>query len=523
MFKCFSSRLRFRRIYKSQLLILLIFIMLVGFLKNPTYFLCSSIGRKLEEHKPTISEYSEETSPGSRQEEFRELSSDTHYFSSLVPLKMSELPGLPYIFPNGSFMLGPQDQRNFPIHPEESPGYDRLLEQSLFNPSAAQNAEMKTIIVTSGFGWFRSGREPFLRCPVKNCFLGRPNEVLLEEGDLVVFINDVFMQRTHKHSHQTWVLYILESPLHAHERSSPSHSVNWTATYRLDSDIVTPYSKWMYFDERIQSNPIILHNLAQNKTKKVAWLVSNCNAKNARMLYAQELSKYIQVDIFGDCGQLKCPKDKSSQCLEMLRKNYKFYLSFENSNCKDYITEKFFLNALRNNLIPIVMGADKDDYLKVAPLNSFLHVDDFDSPKALAEKLHEIDADDHKFNAYFEWHGTGDFVDTNFMCVLCGMLHDPDKRTKSYEDTLTWWHGNACKHKSVGSRECVEKPERSILARAPHMKKYDASGTKVQHGTRLPPGGTGKRRYTMKGRANDARAIYTADTKLGLESRAGIT
>ena len=30
----------------------------------------------------------------------------------------------------------------------------------------------------------------------------------------------------------------------------------------------------------------------------------------------------------------------------MLDSDYKFYLAFENSNCQDYITEKFFVNGL---------------------------------------------------------------------------------------------------------------------------------------------------------------------------------
>ena len=34
------------------------------------------------------------------------------------------------------------------------------------------------------------------------------------------------------------------------------------------------------------------------------------------------------------------------RCFRMLDTDYKFYLAFENSNCKDYITEKFFVNGL---------------------------------------------------------------------------------------------------------------------------------------------------------------------------------
>lgn len=79
---------------------------------------------------------------------------------------------------------------------------------------------------------------------------------------------------------------------------------------------------------------------------QVAWFVSNCHPRNQRMHYARELSKYIQVDIYGACGSLRCPRSQSQTCFDMLDEDYKFYLAFENSNCKDYITEKFFVNGL---------------------------------------------------------------------------------------------------------------------------------------------------------------------------------
>src|SRR6218665_2407534 len=89
-------------------------------------------------------------------------------------------------------------------------------------------------------------------------------------------------------------------------------------------------------------------NYAKGRTKKVAMFVSSCGDRNGRRRYAWELGKYIDVDIYGDCPHsLSCPRSEKDRCLAMLKIDYKFYLSFENSNCVGYITEKLHRNALR--------------------------------------------------------------------------------------------------------------------------------------------------------------------------------
>ena len=84
------------------------------------------------------------------------------------------------------------------------------------------------------------------------------------------------------------------------------------------------------------------------------------------------------VDIFGSCGKKSCPKNSAKECFKMLQIEYRFYLAFENSNCKEYITEKFYYNGLGNDVIPIVMGARPQDYKRLAPFNSFIILSMFD-------------------------------------------------------------------------------------------------------------------------------------------------
>ena len=72
---------------------------------------------------------------------------------------------------------------------------------------------------------------------------------------------------------------------------------NKTSKIRRDSTIVTPYESWQYYDHTKINRPQNI-NYALNKTKKVAWFVSNCGARNGRLQYAQELSQYIRDNLF---------------------------------------------------------------------------------------------------------------------------------------------------------------------------------------------------------------------------------
>jgi hypothetical protein len=72
-----------------------------------------------------------------------------------------------------------------------------------------------------------------------------------------------------------------------------------------------------------------------------AWFVSNCLSKSKRNEMVNELQKHMQIDVYGNCGTMTCPRNMEDECREMAAKNYKFYMALENSLCQDYITEKY--------------------------------------------------------------------------------------------------------------------------------------------------------------------------------------
>jgi hypothetical protein len=224
----------------------------------------------------------------------------------------------------------------------------KLNNQSRTDGKQPKNIPMKMIFIDSGFSDKPSGRTMFLedKCNVDTCEITRVRKYS-KNADAIFFQSSMRADSYQKSPKQIWIIFMLESPYNtfALKPDSAPSLFNWTATYRHDSDIVAPYEKFVRYDDNIKFLPQN-KSYAQNKSKKVAWFVSNCGARNQRREYARELSKYIRVDIYGQCGTLKCPR-KDHKCFEMLNTDYKFYLAFENSNCRDYITEKFFVTGLQ--------------------------------------------------------------------------------------------------------------------------------------------------------------------------------
>ena len=62
-----------------------------------------------------------------------------------------------------------------------------------------------------------------------------------------------------------------------------------------------------------------------------------------------------------------------------------------------------FIKYFRHDLVPIVMGARPEDYERAAPYKSYIHVDDFEGPKELADYLKKLEENDDLYNEYFRW------------------------------------------------------------------------------------------------------------------------
>ncbi|XP_054751257.2 4-galactosyl-N-acetylglucosaminide 3-alpha-L-fucosyltransferase FUT6-like [Lytechinus pictus] len=257
---------------------------------------------------------------------------------------------------------------------------------------------------------------------------------------------------------QLWALYSRESPVHEPQFTPPSalftgNPYNLSMTYRSGSDIDLSYG---HFVRNIPSNV-----KGGTKSRLMMWMASRCEPLGwERTKFVHALQKHLQVDIYGKCGTFECPKDDWDSCLAVMQK-YKFYLSFENSECAEYITEKFWSNAFATGMVPIVYGARKEDYVRTAPPNSFIHLNDFATMEEFVGYINLLDRNETLYNKYFEWRKLGrTYMGTGFRTALgppnlCNLtkklveitLYPENSWRGRVPDFAKWWNPT-CKHQT---------------------------------------------------------------------------
>jgi hypothetical protein len=383
------------------------------------------------------------------------------------------------------------------------------------------------------------GVQPFKGCEENRCyafqtmFLQGP----LEQADAVVVHGPNLWFMPPKHSYnrrkeQLWLFYSMEPQgltfCSSHYKLTDLDEwFNLTATFKFDSDIPVDYKEFRTWNDIVTHQKYvnefkklleiypndpkqsILNKLEQSypdssyyhKTSKiskrrekasVAWYVSHCETNSRREHYVQELLKYINIDIYGKCSNRFplnarrdfCKSKTDLKCLNEHLNSYKFYLSFENSLCDDYITEKFWKfydsnTIFQVNLIPIVKGARQDQYKRATSSLTndqfYINVDDFKSPKDLADYLKYLDRNQTAYLEYFKWKlDLYDRINQNLVyqqsfnsnykvsvnyhlkepfCRLCALLHNQtylkNRDNQNSQATLSKWfnkHTNCWDH-----------------------------------------------------------------------------
>ena len=227
-------------------------------------------------------------------------------------------------------------------------------------------------------------------------------------SDVVIFKANVFRKDLpyYRPPGQRWVFYGWESSsnspesnkVHMEKALSSRFVFNYTITYSSTADLHYPYGRCSARDAEQDQVVTEIDQIIKPKNKLVTWMVSNCETSGLRENYVRELIKYVDLDVYGECGTMRCTSNKD--CNEALIK-YKFYLAFENSLCGEYMTEKLW-RSLDIGLVPVVYGG-LEAYKSVLPLNSYIDVADFATPKLLAEYLLMLDTNTTLYRGYFMW------------------------------------------------------------------------------------------------------------------------
>jgi alpha-1,3-fucosyltransferase len=325
------------------------------------------------------------------------------------------------------------------------------------------------------WGDLPKGRKQFDQCRINNC-LFTADRAMFNSSHAVLFRNtQPGAIPPPKQPNQVWILNLAEAPLQFVDTFAAWKSViNWTMTYRRDSDIPVYYGLFgvrNHGDQGGQGKNSVgvavkiaqiaggiggirtpkphVDNMAVTvsrtdrnvaaKDRLLAWFTSNCKTDGKREDYVKRLRDTVEVDIYGTCGSglWSCKRkvwNENDKCYSILNDRYFFYLSFESVLSRDYLTEKVYF-PMFHNVVPIVRGGS--NYRLFLPPHSYIDTNEFHTPAHLASYLKKLSQNTTAYISYLEWkqhyyvHGsTFDLA----LCEICARLHNPHSYRKLYHD-----------------------------------------------------------------------------------------
>lgn len=286
------------------------------------------------------------------------------------------------------------------------------------------------------------------KCPsVTNCIV-TDNVKDINNSHAVIFTHTSLPGKPpYKASNQFWIFHAMETVHYTHK--PPKHwddKFDFTMSFRRHSEVLRSYGKIVRREKELMRN---YSEVFRKKKFGAVWMSGHCPVPSKRKALAQELGKYMHVDLFGSCGTRPCGSrtPSLSDCLKNVSRDYKFYLAFENTICPDYTTEKLFNLFLYDlEIVPVVNGPS--NAAKYIPNGTFINYQDFPSASELATKLIEIGLNEENYTKYLKEKdkyrdiGNGE-VFSDAMCQLCDKLANNLTRNSS-QNYWTWMLKNKC-------------------------------------------------------------------------------
>lgn len=338
--------------------------------------------------------------------------------------------------------------------------YENVSYFTVLDKKEVARKNSPTILLYSTFfgemKWYEESKHVFSSVCNNSCTLTN-NKSQISIADAIVFhLADITWQGqaltgfkfsfpTYRSADQVWILYNLEPmTMIWGDMTAWQGLFNWTMSYMRSSDVYTPYGiARKLTDAQISDKPNdkTLKNFdffgAKSQEGAIA-VISHCTDDARRYRVIGELKKYLNVKVFGRCGDV-CP-DGYQSCNKLLG-DYKFYIAFENSDCNDYVSEKYWRSLIREQ-IPLVAWKLNMDGIVIP--GSYINVYDFANIEAAGRYIANVGRNRTLYNSYFRWRFTHTLENTNGWCNLCDTLRKAQMPRKVYHDMHGWLTNSTC-------------------------------------------------------------------------------